>query len=744
MLNLRQAVSFVCAISTTACCWSSPALARPVDLTEAMPEDTLLYIGRAGSDQTGKLAKTGAYGKLMADPAVRRFFAQLDHAIDQFAGDQLEDVKTYRAIKDILQTLAERPAAIAILDGGATGQGPFVEAALVSHVGKDAKRFLKNFDDLMTLTEAPPREETVVGGLSMTQVSAPIPGGLYYGLINDHFLIALGDQAVEKIAACVRQEATSLAENKSLKLSRRKMSGDPEARSTTVFVNTARLLKKTEAIMPMMPGFKRGDDEKVTSILTNLGIDSLASICWESRLTHGGCYSGLYLHTPKGGRGLFGGSSKPLTDSDLAMIPKSPNWAMAYNLDVSAIYQGALGLFKAVDAELSQTVMGAIGQIEQTLGFRLDTDYLDLIGDTIIVYDAPENGGIWFTGTTKIVESRDPKQLRKRVRQIVKTIAKMVDGEDAVRISSFQHRNHKIEFVNVIGFPMPVAPAWAEHEQWVIIGLYPQIVTTALDRLIDGDPGKNSILANADFVKARKTMGKPGPGLAYVDTRRTFAGLYPWLLAIGQVGAAMAQGEGIEIDVTALPSQQTIAKYLFNEVRMTQCDAKGKLYASYGPMPMGLNPLMLSYANTAPMAVAVSVLLPALSRAREMSKRTVCAANLRGLGQALYISAQDRKDGAFPPDLETLLEEKTVSRAKFICPSSAASPDDGPHACYIYIPGSTTSSHPTNILIYEKPDNHTDNEGANVLFQDGHVDFVTPYSRVEELVRKTKERLSKK
>ena len=45
-------------------------------------------------------------------------------------------------------------------------------------------------------------------------------------------------------------------------------------------------------------------------------------------------------------------------------------------------------------------------------------------------------------------------------------------------------------------------------------------------------------------------------------------------------------------------------------------------------------------------ALLISILLPSLSRARELSKRTVCSANLRGLGQAAYIYAQD--GDAFP------------------------------------------------------------------------------------------------
>ncbi|MFO0973352.1 MAG: prepilin-type N-terminal cleavage/methylation domain-containing protein [Phycisphaerae bacterium] len=40
-------------------------------------------------------------------------------------------------------------------------------------------------------------------------------------------------------------------------------------------------------------------------------------------------------------------------------------------------------------------------------------------------------------------------------------------------------------------------------------------------------------------------------------------------------------------------------------------------------------------------ALLISILLPSLSRARELSKRTVCLSNIRSLGQGMYIYAQD-------------------------------------------------------------------------------------------------------
>jgi hypothetical protein len=147
---------------------------------------------------------------------------------------------------------------------------------------------------------------------------------------------------------------------------------------------------------------------------------------------------------------------------------------------------------------------------------------------------------------------------------------------------------------------------------------------------------------------------------------------------------------------------------------------------------------VLSGGAAAP-AMAVSILLPSLSRARELSKRTVCLANLRAIGQGMHSYAQDHDD-KFPPDFKALVDDLEATPKVFICPSSDAQPGDL-SACYAYIDGQSTDGNPRNVLVFEKPGHHGD-EGGGVLFVDAHVEFVQPYSRVEELVRETRTRLA--
>jgi general secretion pathway protein G len=197
-------------------------------------------------------------------------------------------------------------------------------------------------------------------------------------------------------------------------------------------------------------------------------------------------------------------------------------------------------------------------------------------------------------------------------------------------------------------------------------------------------------------------------------------------------------------------------------------------------------------------ALLISILLPSLSRARELSKRTVCMANQRGIGQSFYIYAQD-DPGVFPAISETyeatssnvqyfdpvdrttmpsttgipsptvdmwaVVRANNTTPKQFVCPSTVDVQDpaqdttvyydfSGPnHLSYAYqyqhspnrrlvgssseptfpvladtnpyVTGGVTGSHISdrNTAGRGNSTNHTNREGQNVLYQDGHVSF---------------------
>ena len=133
----------------------------------------------------------------------------------------------------------------------------------------------------------------------------------------------------------------------------------------------------------------------------------------------------------------------------------------------------------------------------------------------------------------------------------------------------------------------------------------------------------------------------------------------------------------------------------------------------------------------------VLALLPPLNRAREQARRVQCAANMRQIGQAMFIYASVN-GGVLPDRLDKLLP--FAGSNVFVCPSSHDSPAPGStpgaqagnlyaggHLSYVYVAaGMNTNFANTNpattVVLYEPLTNHQD--GVNVLYADGSVQFL--------------------
>jgi prepilin-type processing-associated H-X9-DG protein len=139
--------------------------------------------------------------------------------------------------------------------------------------------------------------------------------------------------------------------------------------------------------------------------------------------------------------------------------------------------------------------------------------------------------------------------------------------------------------------------------------------------------------------------------------------------------------------------------------------------------------------------VAVGFLLylaisPSVHRAREAARRSTCASNLIQIGLALQRYTSNN-GGRFPESLEVLVLDGTLPAELLVCPSSkdtvapgaspgeqAASLAKGGHESYGYLGKDMRMGPGKRAVAYERLDHH-ENEGANVLYSDGSVQFLT-------------------
>jgi len=139
------------------------------------------------------------------------------------------------------------------------------------------------------------------------------------------------------------------------------------------------------------------------------------------------------------------------------------------------------------------------------------------------------------------------------------------------------------------------------------------------------------------------------------------------------------------------------------------------------------------------------IILPRMGASPERANRVKCASNLRQIGQAIFLYANDNA-GRFPQRLDQFLADGSLEAYVFVCPSSNDDWATGPtkaailadfakpdHCSYFYLgAGLTTTVSADYVLAYELPKNH-DWEGFNVLYGDGHVEWTTAIWIVDEL-----------
>ena len=137
------------------------------------------------------------------------------------------------------------------------------------------------------------------------------------------------------------------------------------------------------------------------------------------------------------------------------------------------------------------------------------------------------------------------------------------------------------------------------------------------------------------------------------------------------------------------------------------------------------------------MATIVVVLMPMFRHTRDPSNRGRCASQLRAIGSAMKLYANE-VGGRYPDSLGELFVSQDITTTILICPSSSDTPAAagpttratlaniyaGGHLSYIYLgKGMTDNLNADAILAYEPLSNHQNN-GMHVLFGDGHVEWL--------------------
>jgi hypothetical protein len=266
-----------------------------------------------------------------------------------------------------------------------------------------------------------------------------------------------------------------------------------------------------------------------------------------------------------------------------------------------------------------------LAQVENQLGVDLSRDIFKAVGDTWCVYSAPSEGGLLVTGLTIVAPLRDRERLAKAEERL-RTMASAAmhppgdlnsygRGSEAT-IADCEFRGNQIHFLNFIGEPIPVAPAWCITDKELIISLSPQTIKAHLSR----KAGAGSL---ADVPAVMNALhGSGGPTyVSYADTTAMVQTLYPLLQFAFQAISSEAQREGVRIDSSILPSAAAILPHLEPSVSTATMTKDGLLVTRHGTLPMEF--------ETLPLLSMPFYLFAARSSAREMQAASSERASMR-------------------------------------------------------------------------------------------------------------------
>ncbi len=147
------------------------------------------------------------------------------------------------------------------------------------------------------------------------------------------------------------------------------------------------------------------------------------------------------------------------------------------------------------------------------------------------------------------------------------------------------------------------------------------------------------------------------------------------------------------------------------------------------------------------LAFVAWLVYPGGGHPRENARRMNCASNLRQIGLALTVYAQNN-DEAFPPNFDVLYpdDEGYLDNARvFSCPSHPSEwqkiEETGEvrseWTSYVYVAGLTNEDDAACVLAYDRFENHAE-DGVNVLFLDTHVEWTPDLEKLAELLAKTR------
>jgi hypothetical protein len=648
------------------------------ELAALVPQETILLVEGNDLDGKGRFGEGTAIGKLLAEPEVQIFTKKLGESLRAvFAANAGGPLGIVGLKPDDFDGIVVRRAGLAVV--AVAPEARQVDAVLYLETragGEKVARILKAIRQAVEMFTQTAFTETDVRGRKVISTAA-------FG--HEFCLAAQGDRFVFTTRAARMEEILKaideghpgpLAAAPRMAKLRERMGAQRNA--LLGYLDAAALLRFVPDGMPRR-------------IVAALGVDAIESMGFAD-VPEGALYRTEGAILVKERRGLLALAQKGPPSHRFATM--TPGDALCYGAeicDLAALWDGIVAL--AADAK-----RGGLGDVpdlaeaEKTasgwLGVNLKEDLLKALGTEWAGYVAwPGAGGGVVPDAVLFASVRDREKLVRSLDALAaKAHEAVAPSGGAVVACKTTFRGTEIRFLELTdrGEPIPLAPAWAFGEDFVVFGLWPQSVKHALMEkatpaqeggAAPGSGPARGLAGRADFRQLLAATPRNATSATYVDLGRIASCLYATAVPLLQgvqgavnrpnprlpVPVQMALG-GLKLNFEDLPTADVVARHLSGFVAYTcaedDCIRVG--FVSQFGAPLAVVPI------AAMAGVAAAVIGQAHARDRvEATQRARAEMAAQQAAQQAAKAAQETQRG-------DMLQAKVEEMQRMLAASEAA------------------------------------------------------------------------
>ncbi|NLH18025.1 MAG: hypothetical protein GX455_15730 [Phycisphaerae bacterium] len=681
-----------------------PSAAEKV--SSRLPDDTLAFIATSGMERLKPAFDQSSIGQIWNDPDVQSFYTQIRDLILTAirkgladSGTQADNEITW--VCDLAKEVIQSPIAAGVIEVPAENS-PDMPFGLTLVI--DAA---KRKDKLQPLIDQFEQEaakngttivDTKIGDIPLKTVEdADIPA--VWGWAQDYFVLLFNTVSPEVLK---NLKAPSTKANP---LSRLPGNGDLFA-AYCDFQKIAGIVSRSMET--------EGDTatlETVRKVMDTLGVRKAQSLTVRAGISGKDLIVDKWFNVPAPQTGIFT-AMKPIDRKLFARTDARSMTTMAWNVDLGVLYDV---IIKAVETTMDneqdrQEMHKAIEDFQAKAGIQIRQGLLASFDGSMVLQAYPTlvMTEVPAGGFALVAEMKDAALFEKQINALIERFGKDLKPETLqVRTGKLEGGQSQTFLINPVMSMMQIVPNWVVDNNRLILTTNPNLTTNLLKQYAADKPAFAPLSDDKTFQAVISKLPANASFLRYSDTAVSSRQVYQQLQQMWPMIMGIASGQGVNVP-TMLPDIQEQLNALGKSVAYGYLDKTGFRTHYQGS---GLE----ATGSVAGGAAALGILMPALNKTKTIAQRVVAGTNLKAIGTACHIYANDHQD-KFPPNLEALIEECDLSPKSLESPRK---PKNHSGPSYIYIEGQTTSNPIGNILAYEDPAFIKDGM-VNVLFIDGH------------------------